>query len=335
MGEAWHICRKRVDTEGVIVRSSNYTLYGDMSARVMRALSRFTPELEIYSIDEAFLGLAGFETRLAEHARELRRTVLRWTGIPVSVGIAPTKTLAKVANRRAKKDPACEGVCILADETAIDAQLAGMELTDFWGVAGRLAARLRAIGIADPLALKRADPRFIRERFNVVLERLVLELRGMPCIALEEVTPDRKSIMASRSFGRTVETRQELEEAVATFTRARGREDAPPGARRHPADGVRCTPTASAPMTRSITRPSRSRFPWRLPTPAGLSARRCARSPPSTGRASATRRPASCSSSSSRPPRRRAACSTPPTVPPRRRGCAPSTRSTGATAATR
>jgi DNA polymerase V len=125
MGEAWHICRKRVDTDGVIVRSSNYTLYGDMSARVMRALSRFTPDLEIYSIDEAFLGLAGFETRLAEHARELRRTVLRWTGIPVSVGIAPTKTLAKVANRRAKKDPACEGVCILADETAINQQLAG------------------------------------------------------------------------------------------------------------------------------------------------------------------------------------------------------------------
>jgi hypothetical protein len=94
MGEAWHICRRRVDTGGVIVRSSNYTLYGDMSARVMRALSRFTPDLEIYSIDEAFLGLAGFETRLAEHARDLRRTVLRWTGIPVSVGIA---------------DPACAG----------------------------------------------------------------------------------------------------------------------------------------------------------------------------------------------------------------------------------
>jgi len=218
MGEAWHICRKRVSTEGVIVRSSNYTLYGDMSARVMRVLSRFTLDLEIYSIDEAFLGLSGFETRLIAHMRELRRTVLSWTGIPVSVGIAPTKTLAKAANRRAKKDPACGGVCILTDETAIDAQLADMELSDLWGVAGRLAARLRAIGIADPLALKGADPRFIREHFNVVLERLVLELRGTPCLSLEEVTPDRKSIMASRSFGRPVQTRQELEEAVATFT---------------------------------------------------------------------------------------------------------------------
>ena len=218
MGEAWHICKKRVDTDGVIVRSSNYTLYGDMSARVMRTIAGFTPDLEIYSIDEAFLGLGGFETRLECHARALRRTVLQWTGIPVSVGIAPTKTLAKVANRRAKKDPATGGVFVLMDEAAIDAELAGMELTDLWGVAHRLAARLMALGITTPLALKQADPRFIRERFNVVLERLVLELRGIACIALEEAPPDRKSIMASRSFGRTVETREELEEAVATYT---------------------------------------------------------------------------------------------------------------------
>jgi DNA polymerase V len=218
MGEAWHICRKRVDTGGVIVRSSNYTLYGDMSARVMRTIAGFTPDLEIYSIDEAFLGLGGFGTRLECHARALRRTLLQWTGIPVSVGIAPTKTLAKVANRRAKKDLATGGVFVLMDEAAIDAELAGMGLTDLWGVAHRLAARLMALGITTPLALKQADPRFIRERFNVVLERLVLELRGIACIALEDAPPDRKSIMASRSFGRTVETREELEEAVATFT---------------------------------------------------------------------------------------------------------------------
>src|SRR3954466_13222169 len=215
MGEAWHICRKRIDTDGVIVRSSNYTLYGDMSARVMRTIAGFTLDLEIYSIDEAFLG---FEARLKCHASELRRTVLQWTGIPVSVGIAPTKTLAKVANRRAKKDPATGGIFVLMDEAAIDAELAGMGLTDLWGVAHRLAARLMALGITTPLALKQTDPRFIRERFNVVLERLVLELRGIACIALEEAPPDRKSIMASRSFGRTVETREELVEAVATFT---------------------------------------------------------------------------------------------------------------------
>jgi DNA polymerase V len=217
MGEPWHLCRKRVNTASVIVRSSNYTLYGNMSARVMQILARFTPDLEIYSIDEAFLGLSGFESRLIEHARELRRTVWRWTGIPVSVGIAPTKTLAKVANRRAKKDPACGGICVLMDEAAIDAQLACMDLTDLWGVAGRLAARLHELGIANPLALMRADPRFIRECLGVVVERLVLELRGIPCIALEQVAPDRKSIMASRSFGRPVTSREELEEAVATY----------------------------------------------------------------------------------------------------------------------
>ena len=218
MGEAWHICRARVNTQGVIVRSSNYTLYGDMSARVMRALSGFTSELGVYSIDEAFLGLGGFEHRLEDHARELRRTVLQWTGIPVSVGIATTKTLAKAANRRAKKHPGCQGVCILLDEVPIDAQLAGMALDDLWGVGQRLADRLAALGITNPLMLKQADARFLRERFSVVLERTVTELRGIPCIEMEDAPPDRKSIMASRSFGKAVETRQEMEEAVAAYT---------------------------------------------------------------------------------------------------------------------
>jgi DNA polymerase V len=218
MGEAWHICRKRVDTEGIIVRSSNYTLYGDMSARVMRVLADFTPELEIYSIDEAFLGLSGLDTRLEAHARELRRVVLQWTGIPVSVGIATTKTLAKAANRRAKKDAGCGGVCVMLTEQATDDQLASMAIDDLWGVGSRLAERLAMMGITNPLMLKQADAKFIRERFSVVLERTILELRGIPCIALEEAPPDRKSIMASRSFGETVETRQELEEAVATYT---------------------------------------------------------------------------------------------------------------------
>jgi DNA polymerase V len=217
MGEAWHICKKRVDTQDVIVRSSNYTLYGDMSARVMQIVSGFTPDLEIYSIDEAFLSLSGFDQRPESHARDLRRAVLQCTGVPVSVGIAPTKTLAKVANRRAKKDADAGGVFVLADEPAVDAELARLELTDLWGVAGRLAKRLRAIGITTPLALKQADPRFLRERFNIVVERLVQELRGVPCISSEEAPPDRKSIMASRSFGRTIETRAELEEAVATY----------------------------------------------------------------------------------------------------------------------
>ncbi len=218
MGDPWHLVKEKHKANGIIVRSSNYTLYGDLSARVMRTLADFTPDLEIYSIDEAFLSLAGFEGRLDAHARDLRATVVQWTGIPVSVGIAPTKTLAKLANRLAKKDPACGGVLTLATLQAQDAALEKIALTDLWGVAGRLAARLRVIGVNTPLELRDADPKFVREHCSVVMERMVYELRGTPCLDLEDVTPDRKSIMASRSFGRSVTAFRELEEAVATHT---------------------------------------------------------------------------------------------------------------------
>jgi DNA polymerase V len=217
MGEPWHVVRERIGERDLRMRSSNYTLYGDMSARVMRVLSDFTPDLEFYSIDEAFLGLGGFEHRLEAHASELRARVMQWTGIPVSVGIAATKTLAKVANHRAKKDPACQGVCVMLDDVAIDAELARLPLTDIWGIAGRLSRRLVDIGITTPLELKQADARFIRERFSVTLERTALELRGIPCIALEDAPASRKSVMASRSFGRLVTARREMEEAVASY----------------------------------------------------------------------------------------------------------------------
>ena len=123
MGAPWHLHRKQFEAGGVIVRSSNYTLYGDMSSRVIQVLSTFTPDLEIYSIDEAFLGLGGFGARLESHARALRAAVLQWTGIPVSVGIAPTKTLAKVANHAAKKNQKHGGAVLLLDEAAQDVLL--------------------------------------------------------------------------------------------------------------------------------------------------------------------------------------------------------------------
>ncbi len=217
IGAPWHLHRKCFDKDGVIVRSSNYTLYGDMSARVMNVLATFAPDLEIYSIDEAFLGMDGFGDRLEQHARTLRATVLQWTGIPVSVGIAPTKTLAKVANHIAKKNPQHAGVRLLTDQAEQDAALALMELTDLWGVAGRLAAKLELLGIMTPLALKRTDPRFIRERLGVVLERLVLELRGTSCLGLEPQIPARKSIVASPSFGRAITTLADMREAVASY----------------------------------------------------------------------------------------------------------------------
>ena len=183
----------------------------------MRVLADFTPQLEIYSIDEAFLGLAGFDHRLEAHARVLRATVLQWTGIPVSVGIAPTKTLAKAANRMAKKDPSSGGVALLLTAAAQEAALARMELTDLWGIARRMAERLAAVGICTPLDLRHADPQFVRERFSIVMARMVHELRGTPCIGLEDVTPDRKSLVASRSFGRPVTVPGEMAEAVATY----------------------------------------------------------------------------------------------------------------------
>jgi DNA polymerase V len=218
MAAPWHLYRGKFEKQGVVVRSSNYALYGDVSARVMKTLAGFTTDLEIYSIDEAFLGLAGFETRLESHARDLRETVLKWTGIPVSVGIAPTKTLAKVANRFAKKDARHEGVFIMSDDDVILRVLGSIALRDLWGVAGRTESRLNELGITTPRQLRDADPQFIRERFSVVMQRMVMELRGVPCIALEDVSPDRKSVMASRSFGRPVTSYQELSEAISTYT---------------------------------------------------------------------------------------------------------------------
>lgn len=217
MGEPWHLVRERQPTAGIVVRSSNYALYGDMSARVMQVLARFTPAFEPYSIDEAFLGLDGFCGREDAHMRVARETVVQETGIPVSVGVAPTKTLAKLANRFAKKDPAAGGVLVLADARAALPYLTQASLTDLWGISHRMAARLTALGLPSPAALAGADARHVRERLGVVMERLVLELQGVSCVALEDAPADRKSILCSRSFGRMVTERREMEEAVATY----------------------------------------------------------------------------------------------------------------------
>jgi DNA polymerase V len=216
MGAPWHLNADNWRKQSVEVRSSNYTLYGDMSARVMKTLSHFSPRQEIYSIDECFLGLEGFEDRLESHAREMRATVYQWTGIPVSVGIAPSKTLAKIANRAAKKNPASGGVGVLMEQAAQDAALAKIELTDIWGVARRLSQRLIAMRIETPLKLRDADTRAIRQEFGVVVERIVKELRGEACIEMDEVPATKKSLVASRSFGRPVTTLQEMQEAVAS-----------------------------------------------------------------------------------------------------------------------
>lgn len=200
---------------GVRVLSSNYALYGDMSARVMRTLGLFSAEAEVYSIDECFLRLKGLDSRsLVDTAREIRATVKKWTGIPVGVGIARTKTLAKVANRLAKKG---DGVRLLEDEEDIDQFLHATEPGDVWGIGRRSARFLAACGVRTALDLKRRPDDWVRRQLTVTGLRTVLELRQIPCIALEDAPPPARSLVCSRSFGTRVESLTSLEEAVSAY----------------------------------------------------------------------------------------------------------------------
>jgi DNA polymerase V len=201
----------------VAVFSSNYTLYGDMSARVMDSLHEFTPDVEIYSIDEAFIGLGGFDADiLPQYMADMRRSISQWTGIPTSVGIAPTKTLAKLACRIAKKGD-YDGVFMLRDDDLIKNILEKTEIEDIWGISKRWGARLRQLGIGTGLDLRRASPKQIKKALSVVGERIVHELNGRPCLMLEDIQP-KQQIMVSRSFGGMIDSCSELEQAVASYT---------------------------------------------------------------------------------------------------------------------
>jgi len=209
--------RKFMAERGVAIFSTNYTLYGDMSARVMRILARFTPDLEVYSIDEAFLALHRFKKRdLDAYNREIRATVLKWTGLPVSIGVGQTKTLAKVAARIVKKEPEHEGVYVLDSPEKTARSLKKVEITDIWGVGNRWGERLSNYGIQTAADLAGQDSRLIRKRFNVVLERTARELRGESCIELEDL-PARKQIMVSRSFRERVTDYEHMRGLVAGY----------------------------------------------------------------------------------------------------------------------
>jgi len=202
----------------VQVFSSNYTLYGDLSQRVMETLEQFSPNIEVYSIDEAFLSLVGFERRnLTEYGRQIRRTVKQWTGIPVSVGIAETKTLAKIANRVAKRNPDTGGVCDLRAYPDRDALLGRVTVDDVWGIGPTYARLLKQHGITTALQLRQADEHWIRTHMGVVGLRLVAELRGRSCLDLEECPSPKQGITCSRAFGRSVSTLAEMEEAVSSY----------------------------------------------------------------------------------------------------------------------
>lgn len=220
MGAPFFRFKRLAEHRKVEVFSSNYALYGDMSARVMDTLAGFTPALEVYSIDEAFLDLGGFERRdLTAYGREIAGTVRRDTGIPVSVGLGPTKVLAKIANRIAKRNPETGGVL---DFTALgrhgDAHLSQIAVKDVWGIGKRWAERLQQLGIRTALDLRDADPHLVRRRCGVVAERIVHELRGFSCLDLEQVPPTRKQVMTTRTFGERITTEDAMREAISTFT---------------------------------------------------------------------------------------------------------------------
>lgn len=208
------------------IRSANFTLYGDMSARVSAILREAAPRIEVYSIDESFLDLTGIGEREA-FARELRDRVHRWTGIPNCVGIGATKTLAKLGNHVAKdavRKPGSYPAQLggVADLAALSPQalakvLAATPVGELWGVGSRWSARLRELGIETALQLRDAPRDLVLQRFGVVLARTQRELAGDPCLVLDEVEPDRQQIMVSRSFGQRVEDHQLISEAFATF----------------------------------------------------------------------------------------------------------------------
>lgn len=219
MAVPWFQLRDLAERHGIIAFSSNYTLYADLSNRVMRLLSQWSPHQEIYSIDECFLDLSGMAD-LTKYMQRMRSTIRQCVGIPVCVGIAPTKTLAKLANHVAKKQPQYGSVCNFnaMTETELDALLAQIEASEVWGVGRRTTSRLQDMGITSVLELKRAPAKRIRGEFSVTLERTVAELNGVACLELDELIPLRQQIICSRSFGASVSMLADLEQAVIAYT---------------------------------------------------------------------------------------------------------------------
>ena len=217
MTQPWYQIKDQYLSKGGVVFSSNYEFYADISNRVMNVLSDLCPEIDIYSIDEAFLDLRSFKKNidLVNFAYDCKRKIREWVGIPVSIGIAPTKTLAKLANKVAKDDPRFDGVVILSEPRVIKHFLRSMPVEKIWGIGKRLTARLENIGVKTAHDLTQIDSRLIGDNFNVVLERTVRELKGQSCITLHDFMEPKKQIMVSRSFGRSIRTKNVLSEAIS------------------------------------------------------------------------------------------------------------------------
>ena len=215
MGEPYFKVEKIIKKNDVKVFSSNYSLYGDISRRVMKTLKQFSPQMEIYSIDEAFLNLSSIrDENLFEHGNKIRKTVLKWTGIPTSIGIATTKTLSKAANHIAKKEQS--GVVNLINSKQIDKILSEININDVWGVGHQLTKFYINNGIHTAYQLKNMHNNWIKKNTNVLGSRTAMELKGIPCASLEEHQEKRKNCCVSRSFGRKVTKLEELSESVTT-----------------------------------------------------------------------------------------------------------------------
>lgn len=220
MGTPWFQIRALEQTKGVVARSSNYELYGSISARVMSLLRKFSPQVEVYSIDEAFVGLHGAPAQMAQTAAQMRSTIWRNLGIPVSVGVAPSRTLAKLASHGAKHTPRLQGVASwdFYTPTQQETILRSTPVSELWGVGRRLNQRLEALGITDAWQLRNSDPIFIRKKFGVTLQRTVFELRGIPCIDIGLRDAERKyQVRYSRSFSTPIHSLTELHQVLSIY----------------------------------------------------------------------------------------------------------------------
>ena len=218
MGEPYFKAKKIIDQNNVKVFSSNYSLYGDISQRVMETLAKFASEVEIYSIDEAFLALNGFENyELNTYCSYIRRTIKQWIGIPVSIGVSSTKTLSKIANNLAKKNEEYQGVCILKTWFDISEALKLTDIGDIWGIGRRLTNFLNKYNVSTAYDFIQLDRGWVRKNMGVVGEKTFLELCGVSCIELDLVPSDKKSCCVSRSFSKPIETLYDLEESVSTY----------------------------------------------------------------------------------------------------------------------
>lgn len=219
MAQPWHELEAMGRKHGVKVFSSNYELYAEMSNRFVDTLKTFSPRVEVYSIDECFLDMSGINKPLTDYGRVIRNTVKQWTGLPICIGFGHSKTLAKLANHCAKKQPIWEGVCDLTalSDSDLEVILEKLPVSKVWGIGSRLEAKLNSVGIHNVARLKRANPKRIRDHFGVLVERTIKELNGEVWLDLDDsgIPLEAKQVMSSRSFGERITKLRDLSEAIS------------------------------------------------------------------------------------------------------------------------